>query len=187
MSRPLQLLKRELKLQHQQQETGDGGSFAGSWCKWCCSFFFNLLKWINCAGGGAMGGNHGQASNIRKSHKYVLHQRCIHYLFRRDRCMKNPEDNSHVISLKDARSHVDHLHFLDVLASRPSRPRKRAKGKGVWILSAWSPSEPIIDLSASGRVDDSFLLWPLRYLSLTPDFWVQIDLGTQTGSFPSSQ
>ena len=98
-----------------------------------------------------------------------------------------PPEMDQLCGWRDARSHVDHLHFLDVLASRPSRPRKRAKGKGVWILSAWSPSEPIIDLSASGRVDDSFLLWPLRYLSLTPYFWVQIDLGTQTGSFPSSQ
>lgn len=66
---------------------------------------------------------------------------------------ENPEDNSHVINILDARSHVDHLHFLDALASRSSRPRKGAKGKGVWILNAWSPSEPIIDSLANGRVD----------------------------------
>ena len=72
-----------------------------------------------------------------------LYQVCIHFLFQTYRCMKNPEDNSHVISLKDARSHVDHLHFLDVLASRPSRPGKGPKGKafGSLVLEAHqSPS-----------------------------------------------
>ena len=165
MSRPLQLLKRELKLQHQQQETGDGGSFAGSWCKLCCSSLlkkFNLLKWINCAGGGGHGRlEQSSQSSIKhqwRFHTYVLADFGIKgALISFSRGMvwvhENPEDNSHVINILDARSHVDHLHFLDALASRSSRPRKGAKGKGVWILNAWSPSEPIIDSLANGRVD----------------------------------
>ena len=160
MSRP-QLLKLELKLQHQRQETGDSGSLLGHGAN-CVAQTFQPPEMDQLCGWRGPWAAILQQSSIKlqwKFHKYVStpdSARCIHFLFQRYRyrCMK--------IILKYSQS-IRCTQSCGSLAL-PGCPRgvtSQEKGPRVRRLDPQC-LEPIIDSSANGRVDDPFPLWPLR-------------------------
>lgn len=158
MSRPLQLLKLELKLQHQRQETGDSGSLLGHGAN-CAAQTFQPPEMDQLCGWRGPWAAILQQSSIKlqwKFHKYVStpdFARCIHFLFRRYRyrCMKI------ILNPLGCTQSCGSL----ALPGCPRGVTSQEKGPRVRRLDPQC-LEPIIDSSANGRVDDPFPLWPLR-------------------------